>query len=146
MRHNGKESLGLECQHSIFCAQHSPTQSRSYREPRCKGNPGAAFGYCPRSKRSAQEGFRRWSAFVCDRPFFLTPRTRLDASSTHLRRWVELGCKTQVEPGSRCACERCKVGWTRVQPTFVVSMWKGGISDQAQWMKHLQTVRHWKDT
>ena len=107
MRHNGKESLGLGCQHSIFCAQHSPTQSRSsYREPRCKGTPGAAFGYCPRSKRSAQEGFRRWSAFVRDRPFFLTPRTRLDASSTHPRRWVELGCKTRVEPGSRCACER----------------------------------------
>ena len=56
------------------------------------------------------EGFRRWSAFVRDRPFFLTPRTRLDASSTHLRRWVELGCKTRVEPGSRCTCERCKVG------------------------------------
>ena len=41
---------------------------------------------------------------------FLTPRTRFDLSSTHLRRWVELGCKTRVEPGSRCACERCKVG------------------------------------
>ena len=126
MRQNGQEILGLGGQNSIFCAQHSPTQPwSSYREPRCEGNPGAAFGYCPRSKRSTEEWLRRRSTFVCDWPFFLTPWTHLDTSSTHLRKRVELGCKTRVEPGSRCAYERYTVGWTRVQPTFVVCMWKG---------------------
>ena len=90
------------------------------REPRCEANPGAAFGYCPCSKRSAQEGFRRQSAFIRDWPFFLTPRTRLDTSSTHLRRRVELGLNPVrgahvkgvkwVEPGFNpllwCPCER----------------------------------------
>ena len=45
--------------------------------------------------------------FIRERSFFLTPRTRLDAGSTHLRKRVEFGCKTRVDPSSRGACERC---------------------------------------
>ena len=130
MRQNGKEILWLGGQHSIFSTQNSQPQS-SYTSLRKE--PWNCLGYCSRSEHSAEERFRRQSTFVCDRPFLLAPRTRLDTGATHLRKWVELGCKTRVEPGSRCACERCKVGWTRVQPTLWCPCERGVIVGPLLW-------------
>ena len=55
-----------------------------------------------------------------------SPRARLDTSSTHLRRRVEIGCKTRVgvkwvEPGFNpllwCPCER---GWAEYETNTIV--------------------------